>query len=230
VSTASEDPPSSARPERLPLRPTGSSRVADPAGALTAADLSAVEAASKDTERRTGDEIWVLVERGRSASPQALAERARRVFEAWALEPRPPQATVLVAVDMALGRAVVETGQGVEGPFTALEAQGMAELAAPALARGDGSGALGTLIAAVGRAAEATRERRRPPEDDQDAAPRGSDQPSSNGLFTRLGAFVAGGIVLLLALRQRRRNQARPSTPAPTRERPKYLGPPRIDR
>lgn len=228
-----ETPAERHQEELLPPRPRAPSHLVDAAGVFPPAARRALESSLA----ATADELWAAVEKQRSAGVPALAERARALYSAWELEPHPPRATVLILLDVALGEVAIETGQGLEGPFTPLDVSKMRANTAPLLRASRWQDALTTLVRAVADAADATRARRRP-----DPAPsepsrgptpvearRTESPPPARGLFTRLTAVVAGAIVILLALRQRRRNQAR--TPlAPPPERPKRLGPPRIDR
>jgi len=228
--------------------PAAASRISDLSKLLTSLERQSLEAELRNIESTQGDRLWILATRLPSSRS---ADAAASAISRWHLAPAPPRATVLIVVDATSRRAAIETGQGVEGPMTSLEVAALLAKTGPFLKSGLWAAGLRQIVQGVAATCAATRTRRSPPQEARDPAAEGNatapspppargegrDASSSapengrrSGLLTRLVGGGAVAFLLLVALRQRKKNAERSAELARRPAPPKYLGPPRIDR
>lgn len=122
--------------QAAPAIPAASSWVTDTTGTLTSAQRESLDARLAALEKEKGAQIFVLLVP--STDNESIEQYAQRVFDSWRVGRKKIDDGVLVLVAKDDRRMRIQTGYGLEGAITDLQAgRIIREQMAPAFAQGD---------------------------------------------------------------------------------------------
>lgn len=129
--------------------------VVDQAGKLSASDIAALNAKIENVKTSTSNEIGILIVQ--SLGGENIEDVTHATFKEWKVGKAGLDNGVLVVWAPAERKVRIQTGKGVEGDLTDLQANDIIGKMKPYLRSGDGAGALGLAVDQIGGTIESRR-------------------------------------------------------------------------